>query len=140
MDPRSRLEAMAEVADAYGYGSGCDMDMYGYGVMMGGRKPSMYNKFFAKHRKQGYSAAEIGKMWRAMKGSGARSKCTRTKQGKCRKSNSWVKCLKSQKGKKLKRAALLAACRPKSGSKRSTGKGGRRPISRLALKRALMDY
>ncbi len=63
MSVRAKLEKMAK-----------EYDDYGYGYVGGARrraapkkKPSAYNKFFAKLRKQDYSAAEIGRMWKKEK-------------------------------------------------------------------------
>ena len=51
------------------------------GVLMGAarkpRKLSEYNKFFAHHRKMGYSPSDIGNMWREMKGEGRRRRARR---------------------------------------------------------------
>lgn len=44
----------------------------GYGLVGGKRPLSQYNIFFAQKRRQGYTAAQIGDMWRSM---GASSRC-----------------------------------------------------------------
>jgi len=120
LSPRERLEHMAEMYDAYGYGDGLDNDMdnYGYGVMVGGkskRKPTAYNKFVGKKIKQGKSLSEAARLWKKeKKSSGAgtkkssgsktsakkssRSKTSVKKSSSKTKSkeskNPWIKCRK----------------------------------------------
>lgn len=139
LTPEERLIELARSADAYGYGLDKDMNYYGYGpmsdevenvgegVMVGGRKkrklkggipvggkaPTAYNIFFGEKRKCGYTAKEIGQMWRETKScskGGSKKNVCKTKSKKPKKKtisraelakenfSPWVKCLKDNKG------------------------------------------
>jgi hypothetical protein len=150
MDVRDRLQHMAEMYDAYGYGEG---------VLIGGkrsksksaksraksktskksktgkRKLSKYNLFVSANRKRGYSMEQIGRMWQKEKkrlGMGVAvggRKSKRSVYDKCR--TLWGS---KNTGKKISRAQLrkkyskrTGKCKPnQAASKRMSKRGSKR--------------
>lgn len=112
LSPSERLAHMSEMYDAYGYGLDKDMDNYGYGVMVGGKKSrskkagvllggkralTAYNLFVRKMKAKDPSMqfAEIAEHWNAKKkGKSKTSKKVSSKTSK-RKDNKWIECEKS---------------------------------------------
>lgn len=139
LSPKQRLEHLARMQDAYGYGEGLDkeMDNYGYGgIMVGGAKkkstkgkraPSEYNLFVGKHMKKGMSMAEAAKLWNKMKGnkkskSGSKSSKKKVSSGskssKKKKSSKeeseWIKCERKLGNRGLSRDTIKQAYNDKN--------------------------